>query len=102
MAETYSRWDVTEYLQSVEEVRLFLEECAREDPGDGSLIRAALENIAEGRNLDRLAREIGMSGDGLYKAISGDGDPSFATVMRVIRALGMELRIVPAEGVVTS
>ena len=102
MAETYSRWDVTEYLQTVEDIRLYLEECAKEDPGDGSLIRAALENIAMGRNVDRLAHEIGMSGEGLHKAISQDSDPSFVTVMRVIRALGMELRIVPADGVATS
>jgi probable addiction module antidote protein len=55
-----------------------------------------------GRNLDRLAHEIGMSEEGLHKAISQDSDPSFVTVMRVIRALGMELRIVPADGVATS
>ena len=101
MAETYSRWDVTEYLETVKEIRLYLEECAKEDPGDGSLIRAALENIASGRNLNRLAHEIGMSGEGLYKALSEGGDPSFVTVMRVIHALGMELRIVPADSMAT-
>jgi probable addiction module antidote protein len=102
LAETYSRWDVTEYLQTVEEVRCYLEMCAEEDPGDGSLIRAALCNIVNGRNFDRVAHEIGISGEGLYSAMSTDGDPSFVTVMRVIRALGMELRIVPADGVATS
>ena len=93
MAETYSRWDVTEYLQSVEEVRLFLEECAREDPGDGSLIRAALNDVARAGNVSKLARDAGMSREGLYKALSKDGNPTFATVMRITRALGMHVRI---------
>ena len=99
MAETYSRWDVTEYLQTNEEIRLYLEECAKEDPGDGSLIRAALDSLARGRNSDRLAREMGMSVEALHEALLKDGDPSFITVMRVIHALGMELRIVPADSV---
>ena len=46
MAETYTRWDVADHLQSKEDVRLYLEACAEEDPGDGSLIRAALNDIA--------------------------------------------------------
>ena len=65
MAETYSRWDVTEYLQTVDEVRLYIEECAKEDPGDGSLIRVALDSLARGRNWEHLARQMGISGEGL-------------------------------------
>ena len=102
MAETYTRWDVTEYLETAEDIRLYLEACAEEDPGDGSVIRAALDNIAKGRNLDAPAREIGMSGEGLRKSLSEEAEPSFVSVMRVIRALGMELRIVPAKGTAAS
>ena len=61
MAETYTRWDVTEYLQTAEEIRLYLEACAEEDPGDGSLIRAALDNIVKGRNFALLTHEVGKS-----------------------------------------
>ena len=43
--------------------------------------------------MSRLAREIGMSREGLYRALSEDGNPTFATVMRITRALGMQLRI---------
>ena len=93
MAETFTRWDVAEHLQSKEDVRLYLEACAEEDPGDGSLIRAALNDIARAQNMSRLAREIGMTREGLYKALSEKGNPSFATVMRITRALGMHLRI---------
>ena len=65
----------------------------RDDPGDGSLIRAALQDIARSGNMSRLAREVGMSREGLYKALSEKGNPSFAAVMQITRALGMQLRI---------
>lgn len=93
MAETFTRWDVADHLQTKEDARLYLEACAEEDPGDGSLIRAALNDIARAQNMSRLAREIGMTREGLYKALSESGNPSFATVMRITRALGMQLRI---------
>ena len=73
--------------------RHFLEAYAEEDPGDGSLIRAALNDIARAQNMSLLARDVGMSREGLYKALSEKGTPSFATVMRITRALGMQLRI---------
>ena len=88
-----TKWDVTEHLRTREDARLYLEACADEDPGDGSLIRAALNDIARAGNMSRLAREVGTSREGLYKALSEDGNPSFATVMRVTRALGLQVRI---------
>ena len=93
MNEAFTRWDVTEHLRTREDARLYLEACAEEDPGDGSLIRAALNDIARAGNMSRLARDVGMSREGLYKALSEDGNPSFATLMRITRALGMQVRI---------
>lgn len=93
MPETFTRWDAAEHLNTKEDVRLYLEACAAEDPGDGSLIRAALHDIARAQNMSLLARDVGMSREGLYKALSENGNPSFATVMRITRALGMQLRI---------
>jgi probable addiction module antidote protein len=93
MPETFTRWDAAEHLRTKEDVRLYLEACAEEDPGDGSLIRAALNDIARAQNMSLLARDVGMSREGLYKALSEKGNPSFATVMRIMRALGMQLRI---------
>ena len=93
MPETFTKWDAAEHLRTKEDVRLYLEACAEEDPGDGSLIRAALNDIARARNMSLLARDVGMSREGLYKALSENGNPSFATVMRITRALGMQLRI---------
>ena len=93
MTEPFARWDATEHLRTEEDVRLYLEACAEEDPGDGSLIRAALNDIARARNMSRLARDAGMTREGLYKALSENGNPTFATVMRIARALGMRVRI---------
>ena len=93
MTEAFTKWDVTEHLHTREDARLYLEACAEEDPGDGSLIRAALNDIARAGNMSQLARDAGMSREGLYKALSEDGNPSFATVIRVTRALGLQVRI---------
>ena len=93
MAERFTRWDVTEHLRIKEDVRLYLAACAEDDPGDGSMIRAALNYIARAQNMSRLARDIGMTREALYKALSENGNPTFATVMRITRALGMQLRI---------
>ena len=93
MPETFTRWDVTEHLGTEEDARLYLEACAEEDPGDGRLIRAALNDIARSQNMTRLADEVGVTREGLYTALSDKGNPSFATVMRITSALGMKLRI---------
>ncbi len=93
MSETFTKWDAAEHVRTPEDARRYLEACAEEDPGDGSLIRAALNDIARAGNMSRLAREIGMSREGLYKALSENGNPSFATVMRIARAMGMQVRI---------
>ena len=93
MSEKFTDWDVTEHLRTREDARLYLEACAEEDPGDGGLIRAALNDVARAGNMSRLARDAGMSREGLYKTLSEDGNPSFATVMRITRALGMHVRI---------
>ena len=93
MHETFTKWDVAEHLETKEDVRLYLEACFEEDPGDGSLIRAALNDIARAQNMAQLSRDASISREGLYKALSQEGNPSFATVLRVIRALGMQLRV---------
>ena len=93
MTETFSKWDAAEHVHTPEDARLYLEACADEDPGDGSLIRAALNDVARAGNMTGLARDAGLSREGLYKALSADGNPTFATVMRITRALGLRLSI---------
>lgn len=57
MTETFTKWDVTEQLQTRKDMRMYLEACTEEDPGDGGLIRAALNDIVRAGNMCRLARE---------------------------------------------
>ena len=96
MTEQFSRWDAADYLNSEEDMALYLEACIDEDSGDGHLIQAALGDIARARNMSELARKVGMSREGLYKALSGEGNPSFATILKVARALGLEFHFKPA------
>ena len=85
MTDTFTKWDVTEHLRNHEDARLYLEACADEDPGDGSLIRAALNDIARAGNMSRLARDAGMTREGLCEALSENGNPTFATIVRIAR-----------------
>jgi len=91
MAEKFSRYDTAEYLKTEEDMAFYLDACMDEDPGDGSLIRSALGTIARARGMSQLARDTGISREGLYRALSPDGNPEFGTVMKVIRALGVKL-----------
>lgn len=91
MTEKFSRWDSADYLKTDEDIALYFKICTEEDPGDGSLIRSALGAISRARGMTQLARDTGMSRDGLYTAFSKEGNPSFATVLKVTRALGLKL-----------
>lgn len=94
MAKTITTpYDTADYLKTEEDMVLYFEACLDEDPGDGSLIRAALGDIARARGMAQLARDTGLAREGLYKALSADGNPEFATVMKVIKALGLKLHV---------
>jgi probable addiction module antidote protein len=93
MATKFSHFDAADYLVSEQGIKLYLEACA--DEGDPALMAAALGDIARARNMSALAREVGMTRAGLYKALSQDGNPSFATVVKVARALGLEISVKP-------
>ena len=95
LPEGYTVWDPANYIDDEEDARLYLEACAEEDLGDGSLIRSALGDVARAQNMSGLARQVGMSRAGLYKTLSANGNPSFATIMRLTRALGMQVVIRP-------
>lgn len=93
MIGTFTRWDVTEHLRTEEDARLYLDAAFEEDLGDGRLIRAALGDIVRGRDMSEVAREIGMTCEGLSEALSEEGSLSFGTVLKIICALGMRLRV---------
>lgn len=90
--ETFSRYDTADYLKTEEDIALYLEAVMEEASDDPALITHALGDIARARNMSQLARDTGMTREGLYKALSGDGNPTFATVLKVAKALGLQLQ----------
>ena len=92
--KTATKWDAADYLDSEEMITEYIN-LAIED-GDPALISAALGDVARARGMSQLSRETGVSRDGLYKALSPTGNPSFSTVQRVISALGLKVVVQPA------
>src|SRR5262245_49885997 len=87
----FSRYDVTEYLKSRQELAAYLDACMEEAGDDAAYIAAALGDVARTRGMVQLAKATGISREGLYKALSPDGNPSLATVLKVMKALGLRL-----------
>jgi probable addiction module antidote protein len=91
MAKTKTRpWDVTEHLETEQDMVAYLEAALEE--GDPSLIAAALGDIAKAKGIAQIARKTGLGRESLYKALSSEGNPEFATVLKVVRALGLRFR----------
>lgn len=89
--EKFSRYDVADYLKSEEDMAAYLDACMEEAGDDAAYIAAALGDIARARGMAQIAKDTGISREGLYKALSPDGNPSFATVLKVVKALGLKL-----------
>jgi probable addiction module antidote protein len=89
--DTFSTYDTVDYLTDLEAAAAYLEAAVDEAGDDPAFIAQALGVIARSGNVSELARQIGMSREGLYKALSADGNPSFATIMKVAGALGLRL-----------
>ena len=83
------KWDVVDHLKTEADMAAYLEACFDED--DPALITAALGDIARAKGMSQVARDAGISREGLYKALSGEGNPEFATVLKVVKALGLKL-----------
>ena len=86
MALETTKWDVVDHLKTDEDIAYFLE--AVFEDGDPALITAALGDIARAQGMSRVARAAGLSRESLYKALSGERSPDFATVLKVARAAG--------------
>ena len=93
---TFKPFDLAQGLDSEEEIVAFLAS-AFED-GDAAHIAHCLGIVARARNMAQLARDVGMSRSALYKALSGEGNPEFATVMKIMQALGIGLAPVSRKG----
>lgn len=88
---TLHKWDSAEHLKTDEDMALYLEACLEEAGADAAFIAKALGTIARAKGMSQLARETGLGRESLYKALSGEGNPSFATILKVVHALGLKL-----------
>ena len=86
-------WDSAEYLKTEEDMALYLEAMIEESNGDPASIAVALGNIARAKGMTEIARKTGLGRESLYKALSPEGNPEFATVLKVIQALGLKLHV---------
>jgi probable addiction module antidote protein len=91
MALKLRKWDTAEHLKTEEEMALYLEACLEEAGDDAAFVAKALGDIARARGMTQLAKDTGMGRESLYKALSGEGNPSFATILKVVDALGLQL-----------
>lgn len=91
-----TEYDVAEHLRSPEEMAAYLDAWLEEAPDDVSGIARALGDIARAKGMSEVARAAGLSRESLYRALSAEGNPSFATVLKVARALGVRFHAQPA------
>src|ERR1700704_5868772 len=84
-------YDVSEQLRTPEEMAAYLDAWLEEAPDDAAGIARALGDIARAKGMTQVAKDAGLSRESLYRALSEDGNPSFATVLKVARALGVKL-----------
>jgi probable addiction module antidote protein len=97
MAIKTTRWDSAEHLKTDEDIQLYLEACLEEAGDDPAFIVHALGVVARAKSMSQLARDTGLTREGLYKAFSEEGNPTFATVAKVAKALGFKLTIQPSS-----
>jgi len=88
-------WDPADHLKTDEDMAAYLEAALEE--GDPALIAAALGDIARAKGMTQVARDTGLGRESLYKALSATGNPEFATVIKVVSALGLQLHAAPAS-----
>ena len=84
-------FDPVNYLNSDEDIAAYL--AAVVEDGDSAMLAAALGDVARARNMAQLARDTGLTREGIYKALSGQGNPSLDTVMKVMKALGLKFNV---------
>src|SRR5699024_7244202 len=97
MSETFSAYDSADYIHSDQDAVEYLMACMEEGGDDPAFLAHALGVVARARNMSELARDVGMSRSGLYKALDTDGNPTLATVVGVVKALGLRVGVARAD-----
>lgn len=86
------RWDSAHYLETDDDIQSYLDAVLEEGGDDPAFVMHALGVIARAKNMSQLARDTGLTREGLYKALSEEGNPTFATVTKIAKALGLQIR----------
>ena len=86
-------FDVAEYLDDAETIAAYLTEILAD--GDTAEFIAALGDIARAKGIDELAAQTGLGRESLYKTMSGGSKPRFDTVLKIARALNLQLSLTP-------
>lgn len=84
-------WDAADSLDSPEAIAAYLDAAVEEAQDDPGFLLTTLETVARAGNFSELAREVGITRKGLYKALSDDGNPSFATIWALLNKLGVRI-----------
>ena len=89
MNAAFSKWDVADGWRSASDLELYFQACIDADEGDGSLIRAALSDIARARGMNKLEQATGLTSAKLSRALAPEGQPEVTTILRIIKALDL-------------
>ena len=89
-------YDVARHLRTPVEMAAYLEAAIEESDGDAAFIAMALGDIARAKGMAELSRETGLGRESLYKALSAEGNPQLSTILKVAKALGLQLHVKPA------
>lgn len=88
--QSLTSWDSAEYLKTEADMAMYFDACLQEAGDDARFITHALGVVARARGMSKVARAAGISREGLYKALSPTGNPEFATILKVMQALGLQ------------
>lgn len=89
-------YDIAKHLRTPDEMAAYLEAAIEESDGDAAFIAMALGDIARAKGMSELSRETGLGRESLYKALSAEGNPQLSTVLKIAKALGLQLHVKPA------
>jgi probable addiction module antidote protein len=95
MTSDLQKYDVANHLRTPEEMAAYLDAAIEESNGDASFIAMALGDIARAKGMAELSRETGLGRESLYKALSAEGNPQLSTVLKVAKALKLQLHVKP-------
>jgi len=94
----FTLYDSADYLETQEDIAAYLDAVMEAGGDDPTYVTRALGVVARARNISKLARDTGMSREGIYKALSDEGNPSFATVSKIAGALGLRITFTAMHG----